>query len=120
MFFNARLALGNLVAKIDFDDKLSILNRKITANKTKHILVENEFKKLKAFDLSYFIGKNHFEVDGAQNYVVLQSLVKYFKVNMITIVVDYVLSWKSKGLSAKSIKPPTTTDNSLTPSIKLL
>ena len=28
---------------------------------------------------------------------------------------DYVLSWKSKGLSAESIKPPTTSDNSLTP-----
>ena len=28
---------------------------------------------------------------------------------------DYVSSWKSKGLSAESIKPPTTSDNSLTP-----
>ena len=28
---------------------------------------------------------------------------------------DYVSSWKSKGLSAESIKPPTTSDNSLNP-----
>ena len=28
---------------------------------------------------------------------------------------DYVSSWKSKGLSAKSIKPPTTSDKTLTP-----
>ena len=28
---------------------------------------------------------------------------------------NYVLSWKSKGLSAESIKPLTTSDNSLTP-----
>ena len=28
---------------------------------------------------------------------------------------DYVSSWKSKGLSAESIKPPATSDNSLTP-----
>ena len=28
---------------------------------------------------------------------------------------DYVLSWKSKLLSAESINPPTTSDNSLTP-----
>ena len=28
---------------------------------------------------------------------------------------DYVLSWKSKGLSAGSIKPPSTSTNSLTP-----
>ena len=30
---------------------------------------------------------------------------------------DYVSSWKSKGLSAESIKPPTTSDNSLTPAL---
>ena len=30
---------------------------------------------------------------------------------------DYISSWKSKGLSAESIKPPTTCDNSLTPSL---
>ena len=28
---------------------------------------------------------------------------------------DYVLSWKSKGLSAESIKPPSTSTSSLTP-----
>ena len=28
---------------------------------------------------------------------------------------DYVSSWKSKGLSAESIKQPKTSDNSLTP-----
>ena len=30
---------------------------------------------------------------------------------------DYVSSWKSKGLSGESIKPPTTSDNSLTPAL---
>ena len=30
---------------------------------------------------------------------------------------DYISSWKSKGLSAESIKPPTTSDNSLTPAL---
>ena len=30
---------------------------------------------------------------------------------------DYVSSWKSKGLSAETIKPPTTSDNSLTPAL---
>ena len=30
---------------------------------------------------------------------------------------DYVSSWKSKGLSAETIKPPTTSDNSLTPTL---
>ena len=44
--FNARLAQVNLVTKTDFDAKLQNLNRKVTLNKTKHLLVENEFKKL--------------------------------------------------------------------------
>ena len=55
--FNARLAQANLITKTDFDAKLSSLNRKITSNKTKHLLSENELKKLKTFDSIYFIGK---------------------------------------------------------------
>ena len=55
--FNARLAQANLMTKTYFDAKLSSLNRIMTANKTKHLLVENEFKKLKTFDSSYFRGK---------------------------------------------------------------
>ena len=68
--FNARLAQANLVSKTDFDAKLSSLNRKITSNKTKHLLVENELKRLKIFDSIYFRGKSDFEEDGTQNYLV--------------------------------------------------
>ena len=110
--FNARLAQANLITKTDFDAKLSSLNRKITENKTENLLVKNELNKLKTFDSSYFIGKSHFEEDGTQNYLVFQPINRYFKVIANT---DYVSSWKSKGLSAENIKPPTTSDNSLTP-----
>ena len=65
--FAARLAQANLVTKTDFDNKLSSLNRKITSNKTKHLLVENELKKLETFDSIYFRGKSHFEDDGNQS-----------------------------------------------------
>ena len=44
--FNARLAQVNLITKIYFHAELSSLNRKITSNKTIHLLVENELKKL--------------------------------------------------------------------------
>ena len=87
------------------------LNRKITQNETKHLLVENELNKLKTFDSSYFIGKSHFEEDGTQNYLVFQPLNKYFK--LITNTLS-ILSWQSKGLSNENIDPPTT---SLSPSI---
>ena len=43
------------------------LNRKITQNKTKHLLDENELKRLKTFDSSDFIGKSQCEEDGTQN-----------------------------------------------------
>ena len=49
-----------------------------------------------------------------QTYLVFQPLNKYCKVIANT---DYVLLWKSKGLSTETIRPPTTSDNSLTPSL---
>ena len=59
--FNAILAQANLIAKTDFDGKLSSLNRKNAASKSKELLVGNELKKLKTFNSIYFIGKSHFE-----------------------------------------------------------
>ena len=91
--FNAKLAQAILITKTNFDAKLSSLNRKITQNKTKHLLVENELNKLKTFDSSYFIGKNHFEEDGTQNYLVFQPINKYFKlyINTLYILLYYLL-----------------------------
>ena len=80
------------------------------------MLVENELKKLKTFASSYFIGKSHFEEDGTQNYLVFQPINRYFKIGNS----DYVLSWKSKGLSAESITPPSTPNNFLNPSLNYL
>ena len=101
-----------MITKTDFDATLSTLNWKITANKTKYLLVENELNKLKTCD--YFIGKSHFEEDGTQNVLVFRRIKKYFKVIANT---NYVSSWKSKGLSPETIKRPTTSDNSLTPAL---
>ena len=69
--------------------------------------------KSKTFDSSYFIGKSHFREDVTQNYLLFQPIIMYFKLNTITNT-DYVSSWKSKGLFAKSIKPLTTSNNILT------
>ena len=62
--FDVRIAEASLITKTDFDANLSSLHKKITSNKTKHLLVENKLNKLKTFDLSYFMGKSHFEEDG--------------------------------------------------------
>ena len=74
------------------------LNRKITQNKTKHLLTESELNKLKTFDFGYFIGKSHFEEDGTQNSLVFPPINKYFKLITNT---DYVSSWKSKDYLLK-------------------
>ena len=89
---------------------MSSLNRKITANKTKYFLNDN--------DLSYYRGKQYFnEGSGKQNYLIFLTINKHFKLNSVASAADYVLSWQSKGLSNESIKPPTTSDSSLTPEL---
>ena len=115
--FYARLAQANLIAKTDFDAKLSSLNRKITSNKSKHLLVKNELKniKLKTFDSSYFIGKSHFEEDGAQNYLVFQPMYRYFKIISGVGIGSYIYYWESKGLPDERINSITVSNYSVTP-----
>ena len=96
------------------DSKRLNLNRKITKNKTDHLLVQNELNKLKTFDSSYFIGKSNFEEDGTQNYLVFQPISRFFKIIANT---KFIPSWKSKGLSNETITPYATSDDSLNPLI---
>ena len=105
-----------MITKTDFDAKLASLNRKITKNKTKHLLVQNELKKLKTLDLNCFIGKSYLEEGDTRNYSVFQPLNRYFRIGNS----DYILSWKSKGLSAESITPPSAPNNFLNASLNYL
>ena len=78
--FDARLARANLVTKTDFDIKLKKNSDRVTLkNKTKHLLVETELKKINTFDAAYYRGKNYFEEDGTKNYLVFQGVYKYFE-----------------------------------------
>ena len=52
-----QLAQANVITKINFDAKINE--------------VENNIKKLQTFESSYFMGKNYFDEDGTQNYLVL-------------------------------------------------
>ena len=99
--FDSKLTQANVITKRNFDAKI--------------IELENNIKKLQTFDSSYFRGKNYFVEDGTQNYLVFLPIFRYFKISAINNNTNYVLLWKSKGLSDKTIKPPTTSDNSLTP-----
>ena len=77
--------------------------------------------KLKAYDSSYFKGKQYFdEESGKQNYLEFRPMGKYFKLNSVVGITDCVLSWRSKGTSDESIKPPTLSNNSLNPRLSNL
>ena len=101
---NKRPDINSLGKKIDYN--IEIAGIKLNIN------------KLQAFDLSYFKGKQYFDEESSkQNYLVFLPMRKYFKLNSVVGVTDYVLSWQPKGLSNESIKPPTTSNNSLNPKL---
>ena len=79
--------------------------------------VEKHIKKLQTFDSGYFKGKNYFGEDGAKKCLVFQPILRYFKISTINNNTNYVLLRKSRGSSDETIKPPTTSDSSLTPII---
>ena len=75
------------------------ISKRFTSNKTKHLLIENELKNLKTFDLIYFKVKGQFEEYGTQNYLVFKPLYRYFKRDGGVDIGIYIYFWKSKGLS---------------------
>ena len=71
-------------------------------------------KKLETFDSVYFRGQSHFEDDGTQNYLVFQTVYRYFKT--VNANNSNILPCKSKRISKESIKPPSTSNKILNPS----
>ena len=114
--FKARLAAQkDLIRKPDFDFKLKGISDRVTKDKTKYLLLENELKKLQKFDAAYFRGKSHFEEDGTQNYLVFQPVYRYFK--RIAGSGNYIYFWKSKGLSDERFDSITASNYKITPEL---
>ena len=63
---------------------------------------------------SYFHGKSYFDEDGTQNYYILQPISKYLKVANVNNT-NYIISWKSRGLSDIKIESIKTNNYSLNP-----
>ena len=95
------------------------LNKKIGTLTTKAELKTEQDKitKLQGFDSRYFSSKSLFEDDETQNCLVFQPMHRYLKKSGDT---DQFSAWKSKGLSDESINHPTTSNNSLAPSLNPL
>ena len=66
--------------------------------------------ELKNINLSFFNEKSYFDEDGAQNYLVFQSMLEYF-----TLDDKWITKRKSKGLSNKNLEVVSTSDNTLSP-----
>ena len=91
--------------------------KKNNSNKSKHLPVENELKKLNNFDAADFRSKKCFVDDVTQNYLVFQTMNRCFKKIGKT---KSISSWKSKGLSDEVIKFPTINHKSLAPKLEYL
>ena len=88
----------NLVTKTDFDAKLKEISDRVTKNKSKDLLLDNELKKLKTFNADYLEGRNYFEGGhGTQNMLVFQVKGEYFVRASLGSTERY--TWKSKGNS---------------------
>ena len=110
-------AQTDLIRNPDFDFKLKRISDRVTKNKTKYLLVENELKKLQKFDAAYFRGKSHFEEDGTQNYFVFQPIYRYFRRIIGDGSGNYIYVWKSIGLSDEQFNSNTASNYKITPEL---
>ena len=116
--FNERLAAQTyLIRKLEFDFKLDDISDRVTKNKPKHLLVENELKKLKNLDAAYFRGRSHFEEDGTGSYLVFQPIYRYYRRIVGVGRGNYIYFWKSIGLSDERLNSNTASNYKITPEL---
>ena len=106
-------SISGLVKKTDYNTKITDIENILSNLNHDKYVATSEFNTLVANAFNARLAQG----SGKQNYLVFLPINKYFKLNSVVDTVDYVLSWQSKGLSDESIKPPTTTNNSLTPEL---
>ena len=102
--------IANLVRKTDFDDKLKNLNKKVTSNKTKHVLVENELnevsekiKLLSTKDFDFLLGRMYFtRNDGFQYLFVYQPTFSVLDLKRARVLNILLLGNQKKYLILKS------------------
>ena len=121
--FAARLAQANVTSKkgiANFRKKTfwwwtKKLNKEVTSNKTKHVLIENEFEKIQKIDSSLFIGQSVFGNDGPKYFLKFQSINKT-ATNFFGLPKTITES-ESKRLSDENTKPPFSSNYSLSPKL---
>ena len=97
--FARKSYITNFEEKTDFADNLTDVNKKVTSNKTKHVLVENEFKKYRQLTqvlllvkVTLIIMEQNFSTN------IYQFLTKYF--NQSAKLLQHFLNCQMKNLGA--------------------
>ena len=86
------------MTKTEFYNKLRSSNKRITANKTKHVEVEKKLDSLITKDYNFFLGRIYLtRNDGSQNMFVYQLKFSVLELKMDKGT-EYIIGWKSKGL----------------------
>ena len=99
------------IQKTKFDTEVKKINNKIVSNSSGVLRYNNRLNQSKDRKdelerlASYFIGKNYFDGEGTQNYLVFQGVYKYFEDVDVskTTIKFHANSWISKGLSDEKI-----------------
>ena len=102
-----------LLKKTDYNTRVAAIDTKISSLGDKIVENKNKLEDTTKGALLLFLGNSMFDGGGGfQAHLIFQPVYKCFQTITTT---NYISSWKSKGLSAESIKPFPTSDNSLTP-----
>ena len=102
--FAARLKQATLASKTDFNNKLTSFIKRITSIK-KTFRSSKKLNSLITKDYNFFFGKIYFtNNDGSQNTFACQPTLDVLELKKEKGT-DYVLSWKSKGVSNSKLKP---------------
>ena len=109
-----------LVNEFGLNEKVKTLatkeeKEKKLATKAELKVEQDKIVTRQIYDLSLFTGQSYFNNDGAQIYLILQLL--YYTLKRLGGT-EKVVSLKSNGMSTRKCTTLTTTDNSLSPSIK--
>ena len=104
--------VNSLVKKTNYNIRVAEIDTKLSCLADKIAKNESIRKEIILFLLGNIIFDGE---DGSQAYLIFQAVYRYFKTVTNT---NNISSWKSKGLSAENIKPPTTSDNSLNPELR--
>ena len=101
----------DLIQKTKFDTQVKNINDKIASNTSEILTCNNKLNQSKdGIDelepiASFFRGKNYFNGDVTQNYLLCQGVYKYFEDADAskTIIKFHANSWISKGLSDEKL-----------------